>query len=231
MFTGYPLCGGVKSAILILEDTSAYLPKNWTDTPFFSGKDWYFDEKNGTRGAGTSAEKTAKSTGLFLYLQKADARVSDLGAAHRADSIGAGLHHRAGTKQRHDGVSVGRCAADRRYGTFHAGIGDVHDPLGTGGGQRDHSLQEGLDHRGHQLPHRYYHHRGGAGSAGAGQSGACHPESRHHLVSGCGRRRLFGHRAAAYPAGHPTAVAADRVLCTGVRPCHVRLTGLLGGGL
>ena len=27
MFTGYPLCGGVKSVILIPEDTSAYLPK------------------------------------------------------------------------------------------------------------------------------------------------------------------------------------------------------------
>ena len=61
-------------------------------------EDEAFDEKNGTRRTGTFAEKTAEGTGLFLHLQKAHARVADLGAAHYADRAGAGLYPRTGTQ-------------------------------------------------------------------------------------------------------------------------------------
>jgi len=46
-------------------------------------------------------------------------------------------------------------------------------PLGQAVGS-DHAVQECLDYRGHQLPHRHHYHRGRAGPAGAGQPGTGH---------------------------------------------------------
>lgn len=52
-----------------------------------------------------------------------------------------------------------------------------------------------------------------------------------HLVRGGGRGCVPGHRPAAYRAGYPAAVAADRVLRHCVHAGDVRVAGFLGGGL
>ena len=59
-------------------------------------------------------------------------------------------------------------------------------PLGEAVG-KEITRSKGVGHRGHQLFDRRHHHRGGAGSAGAGRAGAVYPGSGHHLVRGAGR--------------------------------------------
>ena len=51
------------------------------------------------------------------------------------------------------------------------------------------------------------------------------------IITVAGRGRVSGHRPAAHRAGHPAALAADRVLYRRVRAGHVRVAGLLGSGL
>ena len=70
MFTGYPLCGGVKSAILIPEDTSAYLPKIGQIRYFFQERIGNLTRRTVQEEQARLRKKRQKAQGFFSIFKK-----------------------------------------------------------------------------------------------------------------------------------------------------------------
>ena len=70
MFTGYPLCGGVKSVILVLEDTSAYLPKIGQIRHFFQERIGNLTRRTVQEEQARLRKKRQKAQGFFSIFKK-----------------------------------------------------------------------------------------------------------------------------------------------------------------
>ena len=70
MFTGYPLCGGVKSAILIPKDTSAYLPKIGQIRHFFQERIGNLTRRTVQEEQARLRKKRQKAQGFFSIFKK-----------------------------------------------------------------------------------------------------------------------------------------------------------------
>ena len=70
MFTGYPLCGGVKSVILIPEDTSAYLPKIGQIRHFFQERIGNLTRRTVQEEQARLRKQRKKAQGFFSIFKK-----------------------------------------------------------------------------------------------------------------------------------------------------------------
>ena len=152
-------------------------------------------------------------------------------AAHCSHRAGALLYHCAGVAQ-HPAVLFAGGRHDRGgHHVLHTGRGDEHDPHGRARGCGDHQKPEAAGDLGHRLSAGLPHHHFGAGPAGAGQSGALHPQPDPDLLGGGGRGPVPHRRVPAHAAGRGAAAAAGGILRPCVRAGCLCAPGVSGRGL
>ena len=152
-------------------------------------------------------------------------------AAHCGHCTGAVLYHCAGVAQ-HPAVLSAGCGAHRGgHHVLYTGRRNEHDPHGRACGCCAHPEPQTAGDPGRRLSAGVPHHHFGAGPAGAGQSGALHPQPDPDLLGGGGRRPVPHRRVPAHAAGRGAAAAAGGVLrhrfCAG----YLCAPGVSGRGL
>ena len=133
-------------------------------------------------------------------------------AAHCSHRAGALLYHCAGVAQ-HPAVLSAGCGAHRGgHHVLYTGRRNEHDPHGRACGCCAHPEPQTAGDPGRRLSAGVPHHHFGAGPAGAGKSGALHPEPHPYFIGGGGRGPVSGVCLPANAHRHLAAPAAGAVL-------------------
>ena len=152
-------------------------------------------------------------------------------AAHCGHCAGAVLYHCAGVAQ-HPAVLSAGCGVHRGgHHVLYTGRRNEHDPHGRACGCCAHPEPQTAGDPGRRLSAGVPHHHFGAGPAGAGQSGALHPQPDPDLLGGGGRRPIPHRRVPAHAAGRGAAAAAGGILRPCVRAGCLCAPGVSGRGL
>ena len=115
--------------------------------------------------------------------------------AHRA---GAVLFHRTGLAQHPAVLFAGRCHDRGGHHVLYSGCRDEHDPHGRAGGCSHHPQPQAAPHSCARLFAGLPYHDLRAGLAGAGRSGALHPQRYADSLGGGGRGPVSGLCLSAY---------------------------------
>ena len=152
-------------------------------------------------------------------------------AAHCGHCAGAVLYHCAGVAQ-HPAVLSAGCGAHRGgHHVLYTGRRNEHDPHGRACGCCAHPEPQTAGDPGRRLSAGVPHHHFGAGPAGAGQSGALHPQPDPDLLGGGGRGPVPHRRVPAHAAGRGAAAAAGGILRPCIRAGCLCAPGVSGRGL